>query len=90
MAFVACNSNLSMALEAKYRNKQITIRSRNFLGSLLHYQHHDHRIMLTETIKVTIEKRTEIVAADESIHIQPDRTYQLVNTSLDDLLLLEI
>lgn|GEM_PF-6813371 len=41
-------------------------------------------------MKTTTEKKTEIMAADESNNIPPNRTYQLANAGREDLLLLEI
>ncbi|EBO9261388.1 mannose-1-phosphate guanylyltransferase/mannose-6-phosphate isomerase [Salmonella enterica subsp. salamae] len=74
----------------RYRVKKIIVKPGEGLSLRMHHHRSEHWIVLSGTAKVTLDDKTMLVTANESIYIPLGATYSLENPGVIPLNLIEV
>jgi len=74
----------------RYKVKKILVKPGEGLSLRMHHHRSEHWIVLSGTAKVTLEDKTMLLTANESIYIPLGATYSLENPGIIPLSLIEV
>ncbi|EIT2997670.1 cupin domain-containing protein, partial [Escherichia coli] len=74
----------------RYKVKKIVVKPGEGLSLRMHHHRSEHWIVLSGTAKVTLNDKTVLLAANESIYIPLGATYSLENPGIIPLNLIEV
>lgn len=74
----------------RYKVKKIIVKPGEGLSLRMHHHRSEHWIVLSGTAKVTLDDKTMLVTANESIYIPLGATYSLENPGVIPLNLIEV
>ncbi len=74
----------------RYKVKKIVVKPGEGLSLRMHHHRSEHWIVLSGTAKVTLNNKTFLVTANESVYIPLGATYSLENPGIIPLNLIEV